>query len=111
MSSMDLSVVRAGLVKRLKNIQDASTSTAADRKPVELDQSSVGRLSRMDSIQMQEMALASERRRESELLRIAAAIRRIDTGHYGFCVACEEPIAPKRLEADPAVPACVDCAR
>jgi RNA polymerase-binding transcription factor DksA len=49
--------------------------------------------------------------RENELLRIAAAIRRIDTGNYGFCVVCEEPIAPNRLEADPAVPACVDCAR
>jgi DnaK suppressor protein len=94
----------------LDELRTASASTAESRKPVELDQSSVGRLSRIDSMQMQEMALASERRRETELLRIEAAIRRIDNEDYGFCIVCDEPIAPRRLEADPAVPTCVRCA-
>ncbi len=105
-----LAAIRRDLVQRLDAVRSASASTADSRKPVELDQASVGRLSRMDSLQMQEMALASERRRDIEFQRIAAAIRRIDSGDYGLCIACDEPIAPKRLEADPAVPTCVRCA-
>jgi DnaK suppressor protein len=84
--------------------------TEDDRKPVELDQSQVGRLSRIDAMQVQEMALEQERRREIELKKIGAALHRIEEGEYGFCTHCGEDISPKRLEFDPAVPLCVDCA-
>jgi DnaK suppressor protein len=84
--------------------------TQEDRKPVELDQSQVGRLSRMDAMQVQEMALEQERRREIEMKRINAALVRISEGEYGFCLKCGEGITPKRLEFDPSTPMCVDCA-
>jgi DnaK suppressor protein len=84
--------------------------TQEDRKPVELDQSQVGRLSRMDAMQVQEMALEQERRREIEIKRINAALVRIAQGEYGFCSKCGEVISPKRLEFDPSTPMCVDCA-
>lgn len=106
----DLTGLRQLLAEKLRGLRDASSSTAEDRLPVVLDQSSVGRLSRIDSMQMQEMALAAERRREVDLQRVEAAIRRIDKGDYGFCIICEDPISPKRLDADPAVPTCVQCA-
>src|SRR5216117_157265 len=39
---------------------------------------------------------------DMKLLReVSDALRRIDTGHYGICLECEEPISPKRLEAVP----------
>jgi DnaK suppressor protein len=82
----------------------------ADRKPVELDQQSVGRLSRMDSMQVQEMAKAADARRAMELRRIDAALVRVEAGEYGFCVACGEDIEPGRLEVDPAAPRCAGCA-
>lgn len=106
----NLSGVRAELLSRLAALREASSRTQEDRKPVILDQSSVGRLSRMDSMQMQQMALAAERRRETDIQRIESAIRRIDKGDYGYCVVCDEPIAQKRLDADPAVPTCLSCA-
>ena len=84
--------------------------TKEDRKPVALDQSQVGRLSRMDAMQVQEMALEQERRREIEIKRIKAALIRISEGEYGFCSKCGENISPKRLEFDPSTPMCVDCA-
>ena len=84
--------------------------TQEDRKPVELDQSQVGRLSRMDAMQVQEMALEQERRREIEIQRINAALMRISEGEYGFCSKCGENISPKRLEFDLSTPMCVDCA-
>tara|TARA_B100001250_G_C19140427_1_gene503570 strand:- start:175 stop:516 length:342 start_codon:yes stop_codon:yes gene_type:complete len=83
--------------------------TQDDRKPVELDQSQVGRLSRMDAMQVQEMALEQERRREMEIKRINAALERIGEGEYGFCLKCGEGISPKRLKFDPSTPMCVHC--
>jgi DnaK suppressor protein len=79
-------------------------------KTVELDQTSVGRLSRMDALQGQAMSQERDRRRRIELQRIAAALQRIETGDYGACVHCGEDIAIKRLELDPATPLCIDCA-
>ena len=77
---------------------------------VVLDQSSVGRLSRMDALQGQAMAQASQRRRVDQLRRIAAALARIDSGDYGYCLDCDEEIAPGRLAGDPAVTLCIECA-
>jgi len=77
---------------------------------VELDQSKVGRLSRMDAMQAQAMAKASSNRRQIMLTKITAALRRLDEDDYGFCRECEQPINPKRLEFDPTVIHCIDCA-
>ena len=74
------------------------TLTKEGRKPVELEQTQQGRLSRMDAIQMQEMALEQERRRELELIRINAALQRIGEGEFGFCNRCGKQIKTKRLE-------------
>jgi DnaK suppressor protein len=79
-------------------------------KTVELDQTSVGRLSRMDALQGQAMSQERERRRAIELQKITSALRRIESGDYGLCVRCGEEIAPRRLEFDPATPLCIDCA-
>ena len=77
---------------------------------VELDQTKVGRLSRMDAMQAQAMAQASEQRREQTLRQIAAALKRIDDDEYGYCLKCDEAINPKRLEFDPTVTLCIECA-
>jgi DnaK suppressor protein len=49
-------------------------------------------------------------RRAVALARIAAALARIESGEYGWCARCGEPIAPGRLAPDPALPTCVACA-
>ncbi|MDB2325044.1 TraR/DksA C4-type zinc finger protein [Alphaproteobacteria bacterium] len=81
------------------------------RAPVELDQQSIGRLSRMDAMQQQSMDLAREERRRARLGVLAAALRRLDEGCFGDCLACGEKIAKARLEVDPAVTLCIDCQR
>lgn len=78
---------------------------------VELDQSKVGRLSRMDAMQGQAMAQASKVRHEKRLRLIDAAIARVESGDYGYCQHCEEPIDVARLEFDPTALLCIDCAR
>jgi len=79
-------------------------------RPVSLDQSSVGRLSRMDAMQSQAMAQESKRRRDIQLTRITSALERIEEGEYGYCAVCAEEINRRRLEVDPANPFCVGCA-
>tara|TARA_R110000868_G_scaffold256547_1_gene513298 strand:- start:1503 stop:1823 length:321 start_codon:yes stop_codon:yes gene_type:complete len=87
-----------------------SQASTGDRQPVELDQQSVGRLSRLDAMQVQAMARASDVRRIQEIRRIEAALKRVDEDEYGWCVECGEAIEPKRLEIDPAAARCAGCA-
>ena len=101
---------RTALETLASDIRAAEAATSDDRAPVELDQQSVGRLSRMDAMQVQAMALATSRRRAAQLKRILAASRRLEEGDFGYCMGCGEEIAAKRLELDPAVALCVDCA-
>ena len=77
---------------------------------VELDQTSVGRISRMDAMQGQAMAVAANQRRQIELQKIEMALKRIDAEDYGYCLECDGEIAEPRLKLDPATPLCIDCA-
>ena len=103
--------IRARLEAMRDALRDEEAQTEASRAPVALDQSSVGRLSRMDAMQMQAMATAQSRRRAAALARIGAALDRLDAGTYGVCVTCEEEIEEARLAFDPATPLCLACAR
>lgn len=102
--------VRARLQELRNQLETASVASRDNRAAVELDQSSVGRLSRMDALQQQAMAVAGQERRKTELARIEAALRRLDEGDYGYCVACGEEIAERRLEVDPMATTCIACA-
>lgn len=79
-------------------------------QPVELDQTRVGRLSRMDAMQAQAMSVEAKRRRELELTRIKAALERVELGIYGECLECAEMISLARLEHNPSAPLCIQCA-
>lgn len=88
----------------------ASEGSSETRKPVELDQQMVGRLSRMDALQGQALAQGLEARRAGRLRAIAAAFARMDEGAFGFCEDCGEFIGTGRLDADACVVRCVSCA-
>jgi len=105
-----LSEMRARLVKLREELETETAVSDESAQVVELDQARVGRLSRMDAMQAQEMAQASGRRRELMLRKITAALARINSGDYGLCQSCEQPINPKRLEFDPTAVLCIECA-
>ena len=110
-AELDLDHMRAVLLERKEEILRVSADSSEAAKPVELDQSRVGRLSRIDALQNQEMAKETDRRRQAELQRIEAAFKRIEDGEFGECASCGEDIAIKRLQLDPAVAVCIGCAR
>lgn len=109
--ALDLARFREHLLTRREDLLAQDRMSAAGRAPVTLEQDSVGRLSRIDAMQVQAMAMAQARRRHSQRSAIDAALRRIDEGEFGYCVKCGEDIAPGRLEHNPAVTTCIECAR
>nr|WP_038076180.1 TraR/DksA family transcriptional regulator [Thioclava pacifica] len=102
-------VFRPRLETELADLRSDSEDTAEARKPVELDQQSVGRLSRMDAMQNQAMANALDARRHARISAIEAALARIEEGEFGYCDSCGEPIPLRRLELDPTFTQCVSC--
>lgn len=46
---------------------------------------------------------------EHDIHRVDAALERIHTGLYGYCIGCGEEIEMNHLRADPAVDLCVSC--
>jgi DnaK suppressor protein len=108
---LDLAEYQRLLEMRLIAIQQEREKQRRESAPIELDQTKVGRLSRMDAMQQQAMAQASARRTDLELQRIHSALARLRSGGYGYCVKCEEEIAEGRLRVDPATLVCLDCAR
>ena len=107
---MDEAQAKTRLKERRQELLDIAAASDEARAPVELDQSRVGRLSRMDALQVQAMSLETERRRSQEIRRIDAALARLAADEFGDCLRCGEEIEPARLALDPAAPLCFDCA-
>ncbi len=98
----DLRGLREELAEQLQRLGE-------DSKPVELDQQMVGRLSRMDAMQQQQMAAANASHTRAHLSRIDLALQAITDGEFGYCRQCDKPIAWLRLKVRPDSPLCVSC--
>lgn len=108
--AIDIEKVRTQLEARKAELTASIENAAESAAPVELDQQVQGRLSRMDAIQGQAMAQATIERRRIEIAQINAAFNRMEENEFGYCVECGDEIAPKRLELNPAIARCVECA-
>ena len=106
----EIHTIKNRLLRLQQELQDLKGTGEVAASVVELDQTSVGRLSRMDALQGQAMSKETGRRRQLELQKIAGALRRVDSGDYGYCLSCDEPIARERLALDPGATLCIDCA-
>ena len=104
-----LAYFRKRLEELEREIREDMDANPEDSGVVELD-SSIGRLSRMDALQNQQMALELKRRQENQLLRIENAFKRLAKGHYSLCGKCKKPIEEDRLEVFPDTATCVRCA-
>lgn len=99
------------LRKRLERKKDELTArleriTANLRRGYEAD--SKERAKQMEDNEVVD-ALGNEAR--DELVKITAALGRMDAGDYGTCVECGLKIDAGRLDAYPYAQDCIDCAR
>lgn len=109
MIKAELKKIKESLVRLKAELQDDEETLKETSEPVELDQTRVGRLTRMDAMQSQQMALETVRRRKDQLVKIEGALQRIESGDYGYCFVCEEEIDIRRLMVDPASTRCMEC--
>lgn len=109
-SELDLKHFRLILIRLRDELLEAEEVSGDDTKTVELDQARIGRLSRMDQMQSQQMALESQRRRKVQIRKIDAAWQRLENGEFGICSYCEGRIELERLEFDPTTVLCSECA-
>lgn len=107
--SLNLSHFRQRLIDELEKVEVSLQASHSAGETVILDQSSVGRLSRMDALQQQAMAYELTERLQLSKRKAHAALNRLDAGTYGLCCQCEEDIDPSRLEHDPAAVFCHSC--
>jgi len=109
LNELQLAEIQADLLALREELSDQLRRLGEDSKPVQLDQQMVGRLSRMDAMQQQQMASASASHSKAHLSRVNLALQAIEEGDYGYCRQCDEAIAWLRLKARPDSPLCVAC--
>ena len=96
--------------EELDRLRAEASSEEADPQAVAVDVA-IGRLSRLDSIQMEEVRKDAVRRRNLRIHELQEALRRMDEGSYGICAGCGEWIDYRRLEQRPEAALCGGCAK
>lgn len=109
LSPEELLQLRGQLDRELAVIERELENLQAGLETVKLDQTSVGRLSRMDALQQQAMSSGMRERILFRLRRVRAAVDRIEGNAYGRCCECDVALSLQRLRADAASPFCADC--
>jgi DnaK suppressor protein len=102
--------LRLNILKLKVELEETSETAHAASSTVTLDQSAIGRVSRIDALQQQQIALESERRRQQTFSQIEGALIRIKNGDFGYCYLCGEDIGIKRLQLNPLLTRCLKCA-
>ena len=108
--TLDIELFKAKLLQYQQELLEIDATGDAASQTVELDQTRVGRLSRMDALQAQAMSVATNQRRKLELQKIKAALLRIENNTYGHCLECGEMINPQRLLSNLSATLCISCA-
>jgi DnaK suppressor protein len=111
LSNAETETLRERLIELVAELEETLRMSAGAAAPVVLDQSSVGRLSRMDAIQQQSVAKATRQKAQLRLTQCKVALSAFDRDEYGLCRKCEEPIGYRRLSAKPEAPFCLECQR
>ena len=110
LTAAELEQIRFCLEER---ITETLAALQQDDSPVELDQSRVGRLARLDSMQHQQIAKAQVARMRALLpiyhQRLGVLLKSPE--EFGECILCGESIPFKRLLIRPEVQMCVPCLR
>jgi DnaK suppressor protein len=100
--------LRAELQRTLCRLEK-SMATNGNGKATDIDQSAVGRLSRIEAIQNAGFTQNLKARERQQLEEVLAALTRMEEGVYGLCTACQGPIRFERLQVFPETRTCNLC--
>lgn len=110
MNNNDLQKFKQLLETQRDELMNCQKMAQSSTGMVELDQASVGRVSRMDAMQSQAMAIETSRLRQQQLRKVSTGLALITSGDYGYCSVCDEDINLKSLAIESASTMCVPCA-
>jgi DnaK suppressor protein len=110
-SPEEIAALRDELNRQLEKLERSLRTTRRAARPVQLDQTAVGRLSRIDAIQNQSMTQGLQERQQLKAALLEGALRRMEDGSYGLCEGCGTAIDVQRLHLFPETSTCVACAR
>jgi DnaK suppressor protein len=102
--------IRDQLERSLCKLERSMKANGAAARPRDLEQDTVGRLSRVEALQSQGLTKTLAAREQAQLEQIVAALRRLEEGTYGACNGCGAPIPMERLRIYPETVACTTCA-
>ena len=108
MESEQIERLRDKLEELAREIDQYLQESEASAAAVEPDKG-LGRLSRMEAMQDQQLVMEMRRRKKRQLAEVKSAILRLEMGNYGTCIFCGKEISPERLEAAPEIQACMSC--
>jgi DnaK suppressor protein len=108
LTSEQLDQIRDELKRALSRLE-RSTQTSLQRRSNDLDQGTVGRLSRIEAIQNQGLVRTLAEREQLKMEQVAEALDRIASGSYGICTNCCAPIRFERLQIFPETRTCNHC--
>ena len=101
--------LRQQLLQMQKDLEHQLNISEAAAGIVVLDQTAVGRISRMDAMQHQSMARSTREKATLRLKKVKLALQDINNDEYGYCKKCDECITLPRLLAQPEANFCLSC--
>ncbi|MEX2582482.1 MAG: hypothetical protein WD766_04385 [Gemmatimonadota bacterium] len=103
-----LHAIREELERRLRRMERSFDSNGNGTSR-EIDQSAVGRLSRIEALQNQGMTDNLRERERTQRDEVTQALSRIVDGSFGLCAGCRSPIQFERLLVFPEARTCSAC--
>ena len=103
-------IIRDELLRSLTRLERSISANGSAARPRDLEQDTVGRLSRIEALQSQGLTATLAAREKVQLEQIVAALRRLEEGTYGVCNGCGATIPIERLMVFPETLACAACA-
>ena len=108
LTSEQLNQIRDELLRTLQRLE-RNARVNGNGHNREIDQSAVGRLSRIEAIQNQGFTQNLQDRERMQLEAVVDALKRLEAGTYGLCTACHAPIRFERLVVFPETRTCNQC--
>ncbi|CAN5785796.1 hypothetical protein BH23GEM6_BH23GEM6_00870 [soil metagenome] len=103
-----LGQIRCELQRTLGRLE-RNMKLSGNGRPPELDQSAVGRLSRIEALQNQGFTRNLQERERVQLAQVMDALQRLEDGCYGVCTSCRGSVGFERLMVFPEACHCTRC--
>ncbi len=101
--------IRSSITKKISELEEGIKEIENDSQPISPD-SSIGRISRVDAIQNQQIREQMLEESQQKLVKLKNSLLKVDDENFGKCDICGNSIDEKRLQFMPESTICMSCA-